>query len=221
MRRLTGLRLARVGALVAVAATVLAVHATSRRPAGDPTVGDVVRIGVAQGASIPAYVAASRDELARLPAGGEVYALVTFAAYLPPDRLAAVLAGVQPAEVVVRVPIPHDQTQIVWLAADRLPDDVTAGMADLAVRKDAEAADDRRTGNTDGALTASEEASAYHGICSCVYAAVVRAAAPALRGVAARPDIRAVDPAPEVRRLDRAVFLPPLPEQDGIAGPPA
>ncbi|MBM0239561.1 hypothetical protein JNW88_24810, partial [Micromonospora sp. ATA32] len=38
-----------------------------------------------------------------------------------------------------------------------------------------------------------------------------------LRRVAARAGVRAVDPAPEVRRLDRAVFTPPLPEQDDVA----
>src|SRR5436190_7712360 len=44
--------LAVVGCLVVLAA----VHASSKRPAGDPTVGDWVRVGVTEGQPIPAYV---------------------------------------------------------------------------------------------------------------------------------------------------------------------
>lgn len=229
-------------ALVSVAAVLLsAVWMTGRRPVGDPTVGDVVRVGVAQGQSIPAYLQASRAELAALavspPAGrAEVYALVTLRAYLAPDRLAAVLAGVSASHVYARVPLPRTQTQIVQIAAYRLPGDVRAGMTALADRKDAEAAEYRRlaatvTGTSQdehelraryatGADVAAAEAIAYQEQCSCVYAAVVRAAPAALGGLGSRPEVRAVDPAPEVRRVDRAVFLPPLPEQTDTARPP-
>jgi hypothetical protein len=68
------------------------------------------------------------------------------------------------------------------------------------------------------ALTATAEATAYRTHCSCVYAAVVRAAPEALADLARRPGVRAVDPAPEVSRLDRAVFAPPLPEQTDVVG---
>ena len=71
------------------------------------------------------------------------------------------------------------------------------------------------------ARTANAEATAYRTHCSCVYAAVVRAAPSALAELARRPGVRAVDPAPEVRSLDRAVFQPPLPEQTDLVGPQA
>jgi hypothetical protein len=157
-------------------------------------------------------------------------------AYLAPDRLTPVLGGVSVVEVYARVPLPQTQTQIVRIPAFRIPQDVTAGMRQVAVRKDIEASgyqslaaklrttdadEDRlRTVYLSGATVAAAEATAYRGGCTCVYAAVVRADLAGLEQISARPEVRAVDPAPEVRRLDRAVFLPPLPEQQGEARPP-
>nr|WP_243704890.1 hypothetical protein [Micromonospora sp. KC723] len=200
-------------------------------PAGDRTVGEVTRVGVRQGETIPGYARQARAELAALPPGA-AYALVSFDAYLAPGRLPAVLAEVEAARVLARVPLPGRQTEVVRLAAYRLPRDVVAGMSALADRKDREAADQRAraAGAADaelrrvydtGAEVAAREAEAYRAGCACVYAAVVRAEPDLLRAVAARPGVRAVDPAPEVRRLDRAVFTPPLPEQRGVARPPA
>lgn len=204
---------------------------------GDPTVGDVVRVGVVEGESIPDYLRASREELAQLSATatehGEVYALVVFATYLSPDQLAPVLAKATPSEVITRVPLPGTQTEIMRIPAGRLPDDVRAGMVQVAERKEREARDyrDRASGMTDdddlrqvyesNARVADQEAAAYRSSCACVYAAVVRAAPTVLDELARRPDVRVVDPAPEVVRLDRAVFLPPLPEQEDVVRPPA
>ena len=134
--------------------------------------------------------------------------------------------------MVVRVPLPDRQTEVVRLPAQLLPQDVTAGMAGLADRKDREAADQRsraadtadpttRQGYETGAQVAAREAAGYRSACACVYAAVVRAAPAALRALAGRDGVRALDPAPEVTRLDRTVFLPPLPEQRDTARPPA
>lgn len=239
------LRVLAGAALVSVAAVLIAAAWTAdRRPAGDPTVGDVVRVGLVEGDSIPAYLASTRGELAALLAkpptaapGGETYALVTLAAYLTPERLAPVLGDVSVSEVIGRVPLPDTQAEIVRIVAFRVPEDVTAGMDAIAQRKEREALDYRRlslqlTGDGDeerqrravydsGARVAAAEATAYRAHCSCVYAAVVRAAPAALDRIAARPEVRAVDPAPEVRRLDRAVFLPPLPEQSDVVRPPA
>lgn len=229
--------------VVALAAVLVAGTAVilrgNRVPAGDPTVGDVVRVGVTDGDDVPAYLAASRRELAARAGTGpatEVYALVSLTGYTAPDGLAALLDGVSVAEVYARVPLPGVQTQIVRLAAYRVPADVVAGMTEIAGRKDAEAADDRRqavsvtgTGEGDrqlratylsGAQIAAAEADAYRAGCACVYAVVVRAAPAALTQVAARSGVRVVDPAPEVRRLDRSVFRAPLPEQTGRVRPP-
>jgi hypothetical protein len=165
----------------------------------------------------------------------EVYALVSLRAYLAPDRLTPVLGGVAVAEVYTRVPLDKAQTQIVRIPAYRIPDDVVAGMLQVAARKDADADEllqlaaklsevnaaegQLRTSYLDGATLASAEAAAYRDACTCVYAAVVRASAAALEQIAARPEVRAVDPAPEVLRLDQAVFLAPLPEQPETAEP--
>ncbi|SCF41665.1 hypothetical protein [Micromonospora mirobrigensis] len=230
--RLTVAALAGALAVGAVAARV-----ADRPAAVDTTVGEVTRVGVAAGGSVPAYLRASAAELAALPAGGEPYALVTFAGYLPPGRLAPTLAGVSVAEVVARVPLPQRQTEIVRIPAQLVPEHVRAGMTEVAARKDREAADQRGrsaalTDATDpggelrrvydsGARVATAEAAAYRSGCACVYAALVRAEPAVLRTLAGRPGVRAVDPAPELRRLDRAVLTPPLPEQRDLARPPA
>lgn len=220
------------------AVVVLVVAAAQRRdePVGDRTVGEVTRVGVTDGDAIPAYLRTAAGELARLaaPAPG-AWALVSFDAYLTPARAAAALGGTPVSAVVVRVPLPGRQTEIVRLAALRLPDDVVAGMAEVAARKDREAADYRaraaapaatadpelRRVYDTGAAVSAREAAAYRAACACVYAAVVRDVPDALRALAARPGVRGVDPAPEVGRLDRTVFTPPLPEQRDVARPPA
>ncbi|MEO3779899.1 hypothetical protein ABGB16_24310 [Micromonospora sp. B11E3] len=224
-------------ALLAVAAVLLTAGWATRhdRPVGDRTVGEVTRVGIAAGDPVPGYLADARAELAGLRASASAagtYALVSFSAYLPPDRLPGLLAGVTVTEVVVRAPLPGRQTEIVRLPAQRLPQDVVAGMAGLAERKDREAADyaARGAGAADpelrrlydtGAQVAAGEAAAYRTGCACAYAALVRAAPDALRALATRPQVRAVDPAPELLRLDRAVLTPPLPEQHDVARPPA
>ncbi|WBB80033.1 hypothetical protein O7606_01115 [Micromonospora sp. WMMD882] len=246
-RALTGRSDARPRALAWVAfasvGAVLftAVWTTGRPPAGDRTVGEVTRVGVGDGDSIPGYLRAADDELAALPdpapSGAATWALVSLAEYLPPARLAPVLGDIGVSAVFGRVPLPGRQTEIVRIPALRVPDDVVAGMTELAVRKDREAADYRARGAElaggdpqarelrewydSSARVAAAEAAAYRAGCSCVYAAVVRAEPAKLRSVAGRPGVRAVDPAPEVRRLDRTVFTPPLPEQRDEARPPA
>jgi hypothetical protein len=226
-------------AAVAAAAVWSAVH----QPPPDPSAATVARVGVVDGQSVPAYVAASRSELAHLVAGAAgrparpTYALVTLAAYLPPERLAQTLAGVDVARVHTRVPLPDQQTAIGQIPVTRVPGDVIAGMVAVAAGKDQEAktyqslsaklsGDEQqeqrlRAVYSGQAQLAAAEAAAYRSRCSCVYAAVVRGAPAALQGVAGRPQVRAVDPAPEVRQLDRAVFLPPLPEQTGTVRSPA
>jgi hypothetical protein len=229
-------RLLAVAALGSATVVVIAAvwWGAGGRPA-TPGAGSVVRVGLTDGQTVPGYVESSRTKLARLlaePAGGnaavDTYALVALKAYLAPDRLSPVLAGVAVAEVVGRVPLPDTQTEIVHIAVAHMPADVTAGMARVAQRKAAEAAgfqglSAKLTGSggqerrlravyDSGARLALAEATAYQSHCSCLYAAVVRGAPAALARVAVRPEVRTVDPAPEIHRLDRALFLPPLPE---------
>jgi hypothetical protein len=217
--------------VVAVTATLLAVH-HSGRPRSDPSLGDVLRVGVAEGASIPAYLQAGKDELAALPGDAPLYALVSFTAYLAPERLTPVLAEVSVSSVFARVPLPQTQTELVRLGAYRLPDDVVAAMDETAQRKTEEGQhyrdllarvdgvpEENRQLYLAGAIAADQEATAYREHCSCVYAAVVYGPPAALRAVAARPETRVVDPITELQRLDRTVFLPPLPEQTTVAEP--
>jgi hypothetical protein len=213
--------------------------AGDRGPAGAPRPEDLARVGVSPGQSIPGYVRDSRLELDRLaaaaPPAGETYALVTLTAYLAPDRVAPVVTGVAVSMVYAKVPLPGTQTEIVRIDAFRVPEDVLAGMDQVALRKEGEALDYRdlsakltgrgtqerqlRAAYDGGARAAEAEAVAYRRRCSCVYAAIVRATPAELADLARRPGVRAVDAAPEVRRLDRAVFLPPLPEQSEVARP--
>lgn len=231
-RRPHGLTVA--ACLVAALALSAAVWQADRAaPAADMSGGHVVRVGVAQGASIPGYAEASRSELRSLAAGGapESYALIAFTSYLAPDRLTPILGGVSVAAVYVRLPIEGAQTEIVRIPATKVPVDVVTGMEQIADRKGREAgqyADKLRTESDpqllavyrSGEKVAGAERDAYAEHCACAYAAVVRATPAALEQIAARPDVRVVDAAPEVLRLDRAVFWPPLPEQRTVAVPP-
>ncbi|RLQ05291.1 hypothetical protein EAD96_11570 [Micromonospora sp. BL1] len=231
-RRSRSAALTWVALACALVVLVVAVAQRRDRPVSDRTVGEVTRVGVTDGASIPAYLRAAGDELARLDAP-DGYALVSFGDYLTPARAAASLDGTRVSAVVARVPLPGRQTEIVRIAALRLPQDVVAGMAGVATRKDREAADYRsraaattadpelRRVYDSGAEVAAREAQAYRTGCACVYAAVVSAAPDALRALVGRPGVRVVDPAPEVTRPDRTVFTPPLPEQRDVVRPPA
>jgi hypothetical protein len=205
----------RIGVPLAVTVVALVALVVTRHRAAPPdfSVSEVVRVGVSQGASIPGYLSDSRSRLATLPSGGSVYALVSFADYLDPVGTARLLDGVETFQVYTRVPLPHTQTAIVKIPVASLPGDLTAGMDARARLSSQDAA---RTGDA----VSAAEADRYRRHCACAYAAVVRAGAATLAGLANRPGVRAVDPAPAVNRLDRAVFLPPLPEQRVVAGPP-
>nr|WP_230414734.1 hypothetical protein [Micromonospora tarapacensis] len=230
-----------VTTLSCAAVLATAVLATGGPPLPDRTVGEVTRVGVVDGDSIPGYERTAAADLAALVGSGLLgegtYALVSLSRYLTPQSLAALVGDVGVAVVFARVPLPGRQTELVRIPAQRVPEDVTAGMVKLAERKEREAADYRARATAlggggpqerelrqlyrSGAQVAAAEAAAYRAGCACLYGLVVRAAPVELRGVAARPNVRVVDPAPEVHRLERAVFTPPLPEQRDVVRPPA
>jgi hypothetical protein len=232
--------LVRAAALLLVVAVGGTLYAgRSRPPAADPTTGDVVRVGVASGDQVPAYLARSRDELIDLSTRGteETYALVALHAYTEPQLLGPLLQGVRTELVYARVPLPNVQTEIVSIPVNALPGDVEAAFRRVGARKQAEAADaewsagklagddprerELRALYLDIARVDRAESSAYRGLCACAYGVVVRATPLRLRQLAARPGVRAVDAAPEVRRLDRTVFSPLRPELTAVVGPPA
>jgi len=214
--------------VIGMALSVFAVYVVS--PSPDDQVGAVARVGVSEGDALPVYVAQSRAVLLSLPDGPDRYALVSFTAYLAPDRLAPVVAPVMVSSVFTHVPLPGVQTDLLRLGAYQIPQDVVAAMDLTAQNEDASAANFTRmqrlaAGHDDAtaqvyaasALVTSEEATAYRQHCSCVYAAVVRGAPAALRSLLGRGEVRVVDLVPAPTRLDRTVFLPPLPEETGVA----
>ena len=232
-------------ALFSTAAVLLtAMWATADQPVGDRTVGEVTRVGVADGDSVPGYVRSGRGRPGRaLPTaasatGAGTYALVSLDAYLPPQQLAEVLErrtglGCLRAGAAAR-PADRDRPDPGAARPGRRGRRDGGGRRPARTREAADyraraaaltgaGADERelRQVYASGAEVAAAEAAAYRTGCACVYAAVVRATPAVLRGVATRPDVRAVDPAPEVYRLDRTVFTPPLPEQRDVVRPPA
>ena len=136
-----------VAVLSCAAVLFTAVLATDGPPVPDRTVGEVTRVGVADGDSIPGYQRTAAADLAALAGGASLgegtYALVSLTEYLTPQSLATVVGDVGVAVVFGRVPLPDRQTEIVRISAQRLPEDVTAGMAELADRKEREAAEYR------------------------------------------------------------------------------
>ncbi|GLW27120.1 hypothetical protein Areg01_00610 [Actinoplanes regularis] len=223
--------------LAAVATLVLAVVWAGRPggPAGEDP-GDVVRVGVIEGQSVGGYLDASRRELDMLtdpasPVAGDTWALVSLRDYVAPGQLPTLLSGAVAAQAYARVPLTDTRTQVSLIPVYSMPGDVTAGMLDAALVRDREQADyqrlersltgegqrEQRLRQTYGnaARIAALEATAYRTGCSCVFAAVVRAAPGVLAGIASQPGVRAVDPAPEVRSLNRTEFRPPLPEENG------
>jgi len=192
-------------------------------------------VGVTNGELIVNYLAESRDRLAQLTATAPdrpVYALVSFTDYLTPDevtslvRMAVATTGADSSGQLTtvyakaRVQVPHRQTTVVTLSANKIPDDLVATMLGTADTKDAEAAQDEaanRAGgpDLDGAALARTEAAAYRNRCACIFALIVRGVPASLNRLAAQKYTRVVDPAPQV--VDPApnvtAYVPPLPEQ--------
>jgi hypothetical protein len=195
-------------------------------------------VGVREGDSIPGYVGSARAELAALAAQSpdrSVLALVSLREYLTPDQVASVVGAVPGIGSVIwygRVPLPGRQTELVHLPAQRLPDDVVAGMAGVAGRKelDADSFETLAGEQTEASLkliyasnaeVSRAEAAAYKASCACVYALLVRATPGVLIALSEQAEVRAVDPAQDVDNPDDAVISPPLPEQVDLVEPPA
>jgi hypothetical protein len=245
-------------AVVAVLASVVWPAVIGRTGESVPSFGgSTVRVGVSDGDSVAGYLSAQREELVRLVERNPtkpVYALVSLETYLTPRQVAAITAGagtspgrspttgpttspttsptvspsVAPIAAYARVPLPRRQTELVRLPANRVPDDIVAGMARVAERKAEQAkAYLTRAGQDDGskllygpmAAVATAEAAGYRAACACVYALVVRATPVALTALAGRSGVRVVDAAPELTDSAYAVFVAPLPEQVDLVRP--
>jgi hypothetical protein len=209
--------------LVALAAAVvgLVLARGGSEPPGGASLPSL-RVGVSDGDSIPAYLTAQQAELAQLTGRAPdtpVYALVSFARYLTPDEVAAVL----PPELTLiagygRVPLPEQQTELVRLPATHLPADLITAMRAVADRKTREAADAQARSPRVAELVKSE-ADAYQAVCGCVYAFVVRGAPTALTALSRADAVRVVDAAPELADPAFGVFVAVLPEQTDVVKP--
>jgi hypothetical protein len=151
LKVLTGVALLSVTAVL-----VTAVWTVDRVPQGAPDGPGLITVGVVEGQSVPGYVRNARGELAALlrppspggaPVPTETYALVSLNAYFAPDRLDGVLGGIAVVEVYTRAPLTGVPTQVLRIPANRVPEDVVAGMLDAAVRRDHEQADYQRLVN--------------------------------------------------------------------------
>lgn len=203
--------------VVAVAVTVAAERAD--RPSPDAPGVSVTRLGPQEGELVSAYVARTRAALADRSGGEPAYALVGFGEYLPPDRVTAVLGGADVARVLIRVPLPRVQTRISAVAASGA-EDIRGAMTGVAADLDAEADQFRAGGDPVGASVATRQADQLRTGCSCVLAAVVRAAPTDLTALAERAGVRAVEVAPAGEPVTRLVFVPLLPEQRVRVAPP-
>jgi hypothetical protein len=226
-------------AVLGVVAVVGTAVLTSRdAPPPDDTVGDVVRVGAAEGDRVALYADRARAELGALVANStaETYALVSLRDYRTPAGVVPMLTDVEATRVFVRLPLPQIQTAIESFGVRTPAVDIPVALRRIADRRVADAAQDEQTAARLSAGDAQErelrefytgsarldraEAAAYRQGCACVYAVVVRATPVRLVALARRAGVRVVDPAPEIRRLDRTVFLPLLPEQATVVAPP-
>src|SRR4051812_44849513 len=104
-------------AIVSAGALLVAVVWSAQRdtdPGDEP--GDVIRVGVVQGQSVPGYLRSARREMGALtgpsaPAAADIWALISLDAYVEPGRLPDLLDGSVVAQVYARVPLPGVRTQ--------------------------------------------------------------------------------------------------------------
>jgi hypothetical protein len=236
---LWGRVVATTGAVTCVALTVVAVY-TATRPATAAPEPAGVAVGVANGTDIPSYVAQHRaafdgSTAAPFQPGGPVmrYALVSFRRYLTPLELEPVLTGVESATVFMRA----KPAGVIEAAVRTIPTDVTRAMTMHANELAGDIADLRtkiaRLGPSAGEIAlkkiyqdrvASDEAekAAYADPsgCMCVFGAVVHGSTAALQTLAAGLSVRAVELVPLAPDVSRDTFMPPVPEQSGVASPP-
>jgi hypothetical protein len=210
-------------------------------PKSEPGSGPHYRVGVAAGIEIDKYVADSRSQLQRLAVGARaadpVYALVSFSSYLNADSVATLAAAAGPQLVTIaayaRLPLPRLQTEIIRLAAQRLPADLRASLARVAEQattdslryaeraRGQEKADVRKVLEDNAAIDAAEAAAFGNPACVCIFALVVQGPPAVLNRLAAQDGVRVVDPAPEVTMItSNTTFVALLPEQSGWVEPP-
>jgi hypothetical protein len=233
---LWGRVVATTGAVACVALTVVAVYTATRPATVRPQLAGV-HVGVSTGTKIPEYISAAGANLDRAIAAARPgdptvrYALVSFRTYEKPAQLVPLLVNVEAAEVFLRA-----TPAGVFVAQARLiPGDVIKAMSahvselrgdvdDLDTQGQllGQTPDEVTLKGTYADLVAADNAeiSAYAGDRGCVFGAVVHGSLSSLKALAGEDGVRAVDLVPLRPDVSRDTFMPPIPEQRGIATPP-
>lgn len=228
-----------IAALALLGLTAAALAGTRHALRNQAPPASVTTVGAVQGTAIAAYASSAHAEVTALAGKSDepVYALVSLIGYGTPAQIAAVANGITVSKAFIRVPLVGVQTEIGAVDVTVLPDDLAAKMRSTAEREERDAADaDRQamllTGGSarekqlrefyqQSARVLRAEAQNLRGLCSCVYALVVRGTPQQLAALATRQGVRIVDPAPEIASTDDVVFLPVLPEQTTTVQPPS
>jgi len=197
-------------------------------------------LGAPLGTDITTYIARSRSRLVTLAEtkpDTEYTALVSFRAYLTPERVRITLGALDIPQVVVRAKLAATvaPAEVVPIPVTNLVMDVRAFTRALAVRKATEAKEFRGLAASiagtspeeqqfkvfyrAAAAAAQQEARVYTGPCACVIGALVRGTARDLAELPAVATVRSVEVGG--RTVDEGIELTPLlPEQSGVVAKP-
>jgi hypothetical protein len=230
---LWGRVVATTAAVACVALTVVAVYTATRPATVTPELAGI-HVGVSTGTDIPQYISTTVTGLDRAIAAARPgdptvrYALVSFARYKEPAQLGPLLVNVEAVEVFLRA-----RPAGVFVAQVHLiPGDVVKAMSAHASELSGDADDlqtqVQRLGQTPNEITLKKtyadfvaadnaEMSAYVGNCACAFGAVVHGSLSTLKALAGEDGVRAVDLVPLRPDVSRDTFMPPVPEQRGIA----
>lgn len=192
-------------------------------------------VGPRPGERVSDYVAAARRDLERRSAaapGAYAYAVVDFTAYQTPPTVVGAVTGLDVVSAYFRVPLPDAPTDVQLVPVRTLAGDLAQAYADVARRRESDADELVRVGESLDPQTAEElefkktylasaasaraEATALRSTCACVFAVVVRAPVGVLSALSVRAAVRVVDPAPQGVGLDELEVTALLPEQTDV-----
>ncbi|MEO6204895.1 MAG: hypothetical protein ABIO67_05875 [Mycobacteriales bacterium] len=198
-------------------------------------------LGAPVGTDISTYIAQSTSQLvslAKTKPDTEYTALVSFRAYLTPERVRITLGDLDVQQVVVRAKLPAEAApaEVVPIPITNLVMDVRTFGKALAVRKQTEAKEFSGLATSivgtspaekqfkafyqEAAKAALQEARVFAGPCACVIGALVRGKARDLAELPAVATVRAVEVGGRTA-ADGIDLAPLLPEQTGVVATPA
>ncbi|WP_072806354.1 hypothetical protein [Rhodococcoides yunnanense] len=210
MNRLRGLAEAMV--LVVVAVSLCAVVGLVN-PLPKPGV-NTDSLGPDSGETVQDYLSRAEGSIAGSVDADDHWALVSFDAYVAPDRALSMVAGARVAQVVLRVPIERVQTRVITVGVPGTEASVV-GAADVAATElnSSTGLWDRQS-RIDSASVAQLAAG-----CECVVGLVVRATPTASVKIEQTPGIRAVEALPADARAGHFAVRALLPDYTDIVGP--